>query len=91
MPTRRSASSSARLDFRRAITQGVDRDAMAQALVKGPFVAPFAGGLHVETDFFKPESVVYYPYDVATSKALLKKVGLEDTDGDGTSTGRPVR
>ena len=46
-------------DFRRAISQGVDRDAMAQALVKGPFVAPFAGGLHVETDFFKPESVVY--------------------------------
>ncbi len=71
------------LDFRRAISQGVDRDAMGQALVKGPFVAPFAGGLHVETDFFKPESVVYYPYDVATSKALLKKVGLEDTDGDG--------
>lgn len=70
-------------DFRRAVTQGVDRDAMSQALVKGPFVAPFAGGLHVETDFFKPESVVYYPYDVPTSKALLKKVGLEDTDGDG--------
>ena len=71
------------LDFRRAISQGVDRDAMAQALVKGPFVAPFAGGLHVETDFFKPESVVYYPYDVPTSKALLQKVGLEDTDSDG--------
>ena len=65
---------------------------MAQALVKGPFVAPFAGGLHVETDFFKPESVVYYPYDVATSKALLKKLGLEDTDGDGyRELGRPVR
>ena len=60
-------------DFRRAITQGVDRDAMSQALVKGPFVAPFAGGLHVETDFFKPESVVYYPYDVATSKALAEE------------------
>ena len=71
------------LDFRRAITQGVDRDAMSQALVKGPFVAPFAGGLHVETDFFKPESVVYYPYDVPSAKALLKKAGLEDTDGDG--------
>lgn len=71
-------------DFRRAITQGVDREAMAQALVRGPFVAPFAGGLHVETDFFKPESVVYYPYDVPTSKALLAKAGLEDTDGDGT-------
>ena len=79
-------------DFRRAVTQGIDRDAMAQALVKGPFVAPFAGGLHVETDFFKPESVVYYPYDVATSKALLKKLGLEDTDGDGyRELGRPVR
>ena len=62
-----------KLDFRRAVTQGVDREAMAQALVKGPFVAPFAGGLHVETDFFKPESVVYYPYDVPSSKALLKK------------------
>ena len=43
---------------------------------EGPFVAPFAGGLHVETDFFKPESVVYYPYDVATSKALLHEARL---------------
>jgi len=71
------------LDFRRAVTQGVDRVAMGQALVQGPFVAPFAGGLHVETDFFKPESVVYYPYDTATSKALLKKLGFADTDNDG--------
>ena len=79
-------------DFRRAVTQGVDREAMAQALVRGPFVAPFAGGLHVETDFFKPESVVYYPYDVRD---------LEGAPEEGrarghrrrrlSSTGAPVR
>jgi len=39
--------------------------------------------MHLETDFFDPKSVVYYPYDVATSKALLKKLGFTDTDGDG--------
>ena len=71
-----------KFEFRRAVSQGVDRDSMSQSLVRGPFVAPFAGGLHVETDFFKPDSVVYYPYDPATSKALLKQLGFEDA-GDG--------
>ncbi|MBV9247143.1 MAG: ABC transporter substrate-binding protein, partial [Methylobacteriaceae bacterium] len=70
-------------EFRRAVSQGIDREALAQSLVRGPFIAPFPGGLHIETDFFKPESVVYYPYDVPSSKALLKKIGFSETSGDG--------
>ncbi|MEM8915655.1 MAG: ABC transporter substrate-binding protein, partial [Pseudomonadota bacterium] len=71
------------LDFRRAVTHAVDREAAGQALVRGPFTHPFAGGLHTETEFFKPEMVVYYPYDVSSSKALLSGLGFEDSDGDG--------
>jgi len=70
-------------DFRRAVSQAIDREAMGQSLVRGPFMHVFAGGLHTDTPFYDPEMVVYYPYDAATSKALLEGLGFSDSDGDG--------
>ncbi|MCX5497711.1 ABC transporter substrate-binding protein [Kaistia dalseonensis] len=71
------------VDFRRIMTQVVDREALGQSLVRGPFITPYAGGMHQETDFGKPEMVVYYPYDIEGAKAALAKMGFKDTDGDG--------
>lgn len=71
------------LDFRKAVTHAVDREAAGQALVRGPFTHPFAGGLHTETPFYQSDMVNYFPYDVDAAKAHLAKAGLEDTDGDG--------
>ncbi|SEQ94186.1 peptide/nickel transport system substrate-binding protein [Faunimonas pinastri] len=71
------------LDFRRIITQGMDREAIGQSLVRGPFITPFPGGLHLESDFGQPDMAVYYPYDLAGAKAALAKLGFKDTDGDG--------
>ena len=71
------------LDFRRIVTQAVDREAIGQSLVRGPFIAPHAGGMHLETDFGDPSMVVYYPYDLEGAKAALEKLGFKDTNGDG--------
>ncbi len=70
-------------EFRRAVSQAIDRDAVGQSLVRGPFTATYPGGIYPDSLFYDPESVVYYPYDPATSEALLAEIGLTDTDGDG--------
>ncbi len=69
--------------FRRAVSQAIDRDGVAQAVVRGPFLRPFPGGLLPGATEYDRKSVVYYPYSPETSRKLLTEIGLEDTDGDG--------
>ncbi len=69
--------------FRRALSHAIDRDGIAQAIMKGPFLRAWAGGLYPGAPEFDRESVVYYDYDVESAKALLADLGLEDTDGNG--------
>ena len=71
------------LDFRKAVTMAVDRKKLGEALVKGPFTVIYPGGLSSGTSFYDRQSTVYYPYDLEGAKALLEKVGLKDTDGNG--------
>jgi peptide/nickel transport system substrate-binding protein len=71
------------LDFRKAITMALDRKAIGESMVKGPFTAIYPGGLSSGTSFYDRQSTVYYPYDLAAAKAELAKAGLKDTDGDG--------
>ncbi|HEX8044498.1 ABC transporter substrate-binding protein [Rhizobium sp.] len=70
-------------DFRKAITMALDRKAIGDSLVKGPFTAIYPGGLSSGTSFYDRASTVYYPFDLAGAKAELAKAGLKDTDGDG--------
>jgi peptide/nickel transport system substrate-binding protein len=69
--------------FRRAVSQAIDREGVAQAVVRGPFLRPFPGGLLPGATEYDRRSVVYYPYSPETSRKLLAEIGLEDTDGDG--------
>jgi peptide/nickel transport system substrate-binding protein len=71
------------LRFRKALSYATDRDGIAQAIMRGPFLRGYAGGLYPGSPYFKKEDVVYYPYDVESAKALLDEMGLKDTDGDG--------
>lgn len=71
------------LDFRKAVSYGLDRQRLGNSLVKGPFTAIYPGGLYAGTSYYDPDSTVYYPYSVETAKALLEKAGLTDTDGNG--------
>lgn len=70
-------------DFRKAVTTAIDRQALGNALVKGPFTAIYPGGLYSGTGYYDKESTVYYPFSVETAKDYLAKAGLEDTDGNG--------
>ncbi len=69
--------------FRRAVSQAIDRSGVSQAVVRGPFLRPWPGGLYPGSPYFDRESVVYYPYSPETSRQLLAELGFEDTDGNG--------
>jgi peptide/nickel transport system substrate-binding protein len=69
--------------FRRALSQAMDRDGIAQAIMRGPFLRPWAGGLYPGSPVFDQKQVVYYPFSVDTAKALLAELGLKDTDNNG--------
>jgi peptide/nickel transport system substrate-binding protein len=71
------------LRFRRALTQAMDRDGLAQATMRGPFLRAWPGGLVPGSPEFDRNSVVYYPYAPDAAKALLAELGFEDTDGNG--------
>jgi peptide/nickel transport system substrate-binding protein len=69
--------------FRQALSHAMDRDGIAQSIMRGPFLRAFPGGLFPGSPEFDKASVVYYAYDVDRAKALLAEIGLEDTDGNG--------
>jgi peptide/nickel transport system substrate-binding protein len=69
--------------FRRALSQGTDRDGIAQATMRGPFLRAWPGGLYPGSPEFERESVVYYPYAPDAAKTLLAEIGFEDTDNNG--------
>ncbi len=69
--------------FRQAVSHALDRDGIAQSLVRGPLLRAWAGGMAPGAPEFDPASVVYYGYDVDKANELLDGLGLEDTDGNG--------
>ena len=71
------------LRFRRAIQHAVDGDGIGQAVIRGPFMRGFAGGITPGSPYFDIDSVVYYPYSPDSANTLLADIGFEDTDGDG--------
>ena len=72
------------LKFRQGLSYATDRDGIAQAIMRGPFLRGYAGGIYPGSPVFDQKSVVYYPYDVESAKTLLAEAGLKDADGDGT-------
>ena len=71
------------IDFRKAISYGLDRQRLGESLVKGPFTTIYPGGLYAGTSYYDKDSTVYYPFDVDSAKASLTAAGLTDTDGNG--------
>ena len=69
--------------FRQALSLAIDRDGIAQSIMRGPFIRAWAGGLYPGSPEFDRKSVVYYPYNPDLAKQLLAELGLKDTDGNG--------
>ncbi|WP_347860072.1 ABC transporter substrate-binding protein [Planktomarina sp.] len=71
------------LDFRKALSHAIDRDAVGQALARGPFAYPYMGGFASGSPYYKAEATFFTPFDQASSKEILAGLGLADTDGNG--------
>jgi peptide/nickel transport system substrate-binding protein len=69
--------------LRRAISHAIDREGVAQSVVRGPFLRPFTGGIFPGSLYYDRSVVAYYPYHPESSKELLADIGFKDTDGDG--------
>ena len=70
-------------DFRRAVSHAIDREGVAQSILRGPFLRGWAGGIFPGSSYFDRESVVYYDYSVEGASTLLAGLGFEDTDDNG--------
>lgn len=71
------------LDFRKALSHAIDRDAVGQALARGPFAYPYMGGYATGSPYYDAASTDYTPFDQTKAGSLLAGLGLKDTDGNG--------
>jgi peptide/nickel transport system substrate-binding protein len=71
------------LNFRKAITYGLDRQRLGDSLVKGPFMTQYPGGIYAGTSYYDAASTSFFGYSPDSAKEALKAAGLEDSDGNG--------
>jgi peptide/nickel transport system substrate-binding protein len=72
-----------RREFRQAVSHAVNREQFAETVFLGaavPVWGPITSG---NTLWFSPD-VPRYPFDLARATALLRELGLEDRNGNGT-------
>ena len=70
-------------EFRQAISHAVDREAFAETVFLGDAV-PVWGPITPGNKHWFWTEVPRYPYDLARARELLKSIGLEDRNGNGT-------
>jgi peptide/nickel transport system substrate-binding protein len=70
-------------EFRQAISHAVDREAFAETVFLGDAVPVWGPITPGNRSWFWTE-VPRYPYDLARARELLKSIGLEDRNGNGT-------
>jgi peptide/nickel transport system substrate-binding protein len=70
-------------DFRLALSHALDRDAIGQALARGPFAYPYISGFATGSPYYDEASSDYHPFDQAKAGALLDGLGVSDTDDNG--------
>jgi peptide/nickel transport system substrate-binding protein len=70
-------------EFRQALSYAVDREEFAQTVFLGEAVPVWGPITPGNKEWFSP-NVPRYPYSEAKAKELLKSIGLEDRNGDGT-------
>lgn len=70
-------------DFRLALSHALDRDALGQALARGPFAYPYIGGFTTGSPYYDASASDYHPFDQAKANSMLDGLGLADSDGNG--------
>ena len=70
-------------DFRLALSHALDRDAIGQALARGPFAYPYISGFATGSPYYDASASDYHQFDQAAAGALLDGLDVKDTDGNG--------
>lgn len=70
-------------DFRLGLSHALDRDAIGQAVARGPFAHPYTGGFQTGSPYFDAANTAYQEFDQDIANALFDGLGLIDTDGNG--------
>lgn len=82
-----------RVEFRQALSYGVDRARLANTIYLGA-ATPIFGPVTPRNTTWHSPSAPSYPHDTARARQLLAAAGLTDRDGDGSledASGAPVR
>ncbi|BDU37203.1 ABC transporter substrate-binding protein [Vibrio nigripulchritudo] len=70
-------------DFRVALSQSIDRNAVGQTVARGPFAYPYTGGLATGSPFYSKKDTFYIEPNSAEANKALDALGLKDTDNNG--------
>lgn len=70
-------------DFRLAMSHALDRDAIGQAVARGPFAYPYISGFATGSPYYDASSSTYHSFDQTMASELLDGLGAVDTDGNG--------
>jgi peptide/nickel transport system substrate-binding protein len=78
--------------FRQACAYAIDRDSLIKSVFSGRAVPNYGIVTPGNKKWYDP-NIKTYPHDLAKARALLKEIGIEDRNGDGTledADGHPV-
>ena len=70
-------------DFRLALSHALDRDAIGQAVARGPFAYPYISGFATGSPYYDAAQSDYHPFDQDKANALLDGLGAVDSNGNG--------
>jgi peptide/nickel transport system substrate-binding protein len=71
------------LEFRKALSQALDRTGIASAAFPGPLTQGWQGGYPSGSPFYDASAVTSYEYNPDASRQILADLGFSDTNGDG--------
>jgi peptide/nickel transport system substrate-binding protein len=69
--------------FRQACSYAIDRDAIIKSIYSGRAIPNYGFVTPGNKKWFDPNTR-HYPHDLAKARELLKEIGIEDRNGDGT-------
>ena len=69
--------------FRQACSYAIDREAIIKSVYSGRAIPNYGFETPGNIKWFNP-NIRPYPHDLAKARGLLKEIGIEDRNGDGT-------
>jgi peptide/nickel transport system substrate-binding protein len=71
--------------FRQACSYAIDRDSIIKSVLSGRGVPNYGYDTPADKKWYN-SNIPKYPFDLEKARAMLKEIGIEDRNGDGTLT-----